>query len=350
VLLTAQAQGLEDDAPDKALDLALEAHGLARELVPAAAIAGRILASRGRTPKAARVLLRTWRQAPHPDLAVAYAYARPGDSPRDRLDRVRHLARLTPNHPEALIAVATSAVEAHAWDEAREALKPLLEGRLTQRVCALMARIEGEQYRDAGRVREWLARAAGAGRDPAWIADGVPYPRWSPVSPATGRLDAMRWGVPPAASVESAATAAALAARLETLLGLGPASEVRLEAAPRPEPRPEPAVDKPAPALPETEPERREAPARLLPAAPASPEPTAAQPEPPPAPAERVAAPTPPPAPSPAATAPKPAPAAPAARPRKPTEPRIFVPPRAPDDPGADASDLDDLSGYPTKA
>jgi HemY protein len=355
VLLTAQAQGLEDDAPDKALDLALEAHGLARELVPAAAIAGRILASRGRTPKAARVLLRTWRQAPHPDLAVAYAYARPGDSPRDRLDRVRHLARLTPNHPEALIAVATSAVEAHAWDEAREALKPLLEGRLTQRVCALMARIEGEQYRDAGRVREWLARAAGAGRDPAWIADGVPYPRWSPVSPATGRLDAMRWGVPPAASVESAATAAALATRLETLLGLGQASlsqagEVRLEAAPRPEPRPEPAVGKPAPALPETEPERREAPARLLPATPASPEPAAAQPEPSPAPAEREAAPTPPPAPPPATTAPKPAPAAPAARPRRPTEPRIFVPPRAPDDPGTDASDLDDLSGYPTKA
>jgi len=66
--------------------------------------------------------------------------------------------------------------------------------------------------------------------------------------------------------------------------------------------------------------------------------------------AEREAAPTPPPAPPPATTAPKPAPAAPAARPRRPTEPRIFVPPRAPDDPGTDASDLDDLSGYPTKA
>jgi hypothetical protein len=26
------------------------------------------------------------------------------------------------------------------------------------------------------------------------------------------------------------------------------------------------------------------------------------------------------------------------------------VPPRAPDDPGAGASDLDDLQGYPTKA
>jgi hypothetical protein len=31
-------------------------------------------------------------------------------------------------------------------------------------------------------------------------------------------------------------------------------------------------------------------------------------------------------------------------------EPKIFVPPRAPDDPGTGASDLDDLQGYPTKA
>ena len=46
----------------------------------------------GNTPRAARVLLKTWRLAPHPDLAAAYAYARPGDSPRDRLNRVRHLA------------------------------------------------------------------------------------------------------------------------------------------------------------------------------------------------------------------------------------------------------------------
>jgi HemY protein len=375
VLLTAQAQALEDDAPDKALELALEAHGLARDLVPAAAVAGRILASRGRTPKAARVLLRTWRQAPHPDLAVAYAYARPGDSPRDRLDRVRHLARLTPNHPEALIAVATGAIEAHAWDEAREALKPLLEGRLTARVCALMARIEGEQYRDSGRVREWLGRAAGAGRDPAWIADGVAYPRWSPVSPATGQLDAMRWGVPAAASAhEGAAAAAAFSARLETLLGLGVAGEARVDVA---APPPGPPAGRLAPVVPEGGADGREAPAPPLPdATRGSPGASSSRPVaepvhaptgrdvaaapastllPPPPPTPPAAAPAPAPRDSPvAADAPlsvgaKPAPVQPAARPRKP-EPRIFVPPRAPDDPGADAPDLDDLQGYPTKA
>jgi HemY protein len=347
VLLTAQAQALEDDVPDKALELALEAQGLARDLVPAAAVAGRILASRGRTPKAARVLIRTWRRAPHPDLAVAYAYARPGDSPRDRLDRVRRLSRVTPNHPEALIAVATSAIEARAWDEAREALKPLLEGRLTPRVCALMARIEGEQYGDAGRVREWLARAAGATRDPAWIADGVAYERWSPVSPTTGQLDAMRWEVPGAPAGDSAAAAAALATRLESLLGLGRTGDTRVEAAPAPEPQ----TVRPTAPLPASE-AGTEAPARIVPAAPA----VSAQPERSPAPEPARIEPPQSDAAAPITSRPStaPAPAEPATtprtRPRRPVEPKIFVSPRAPDDPGADASDLDDLQGYPSKA
>ena len=208
-------------AADKALELALEAHRLAPDLVPAAAIAGRILASQGNTPRAARVLLRTWRLAPHPDLAAAYAYARPGDSPRDRLNRVRHLARLTPHDREGPIALAITAIEAREWDEARKALEPLLEGRLTQRVATLMARIEGEQHGHAGRVREWLARAVNAPRDPAWTADGVVSDRWAPVSPVTGALDAFRWRVP----VEERAGGALLTAKVEALVGLGAGAE-----------------------------------------------------------------------------------------------------------------------------
>jgi HemY protein len=56
VLLTAQAQDAEENETDKALTLALEAHNLAPDLVPAAAVAGRILASRGNTGKAAKDL------------------------------------------------------------------------------------------------------------------------------------------------------------------------------------------------------------------------------------------------------------------------------------------------------
>ena len=223
VLLTAQAQELEDTDPERAMNLALEAHGLAPDLVPAAAIAGRVLAAKGYIRRAAKVLLRTWKRSPHPDIAVAYAYVRIGDSPRDRLDRVKQLAALRPHSMESAIAVATAAIEAQDWPTARHVLQPLLANAPTQRVCALMARIEAEQHGDQGRVREWLARAVTAPRDPAWTADGVVSDRWAPTSPVTGALDAFQWRVP----VEAVNTSqtSLVSQKFEELVRLGPAPD-----------------------------------------------------------------------------------------------------------------------------
>jgi HemY protein len=196
VLLTAQAQVLEDDNPDKALTLALEAHALAPALIPAAAIAGRLLAARGNVPRAAKVIQKTWAKSPHPELATAYAYARVGDSPRDRLDRIKQLVALNPRSPESPIALALAAVEARDYAEARRSLAPYLEDGLTRRMAVLMARIEAEDGGDKGRAREWIARAVNAPRDAAWIADGVVSERWAPISPVTSQLDAFEWRVP----------------------------------------------------------------------------------------------------------------------------------------------------------
>ena len=219
VLLTAQAQAAEEGDPERALTLALEAHGLATDLVPAAAIAGRLLASRGNTPRAAKILQRTWSRSPHPDLAGAYAYARIGDSPRDRLDRVRQLAALSPNSIEGPIAVATAAIEARQFDEARAALETLIPSRMTQRVATLMARIEGGEHADKGRVREWLARAVNAPRDAAWTADGVVADRWMAISPVSGALDAFQWRVP--VEIVDKSDGDMLASKLEELVALG---------------------------------------------------------------------------------------------------------------------------------
>lgn len=227
VLLTAQALRLEDRDPGRALNAALEAHKLAMDLVPAAALAGRLLSARGNTAQAMRVIERTWLRFPHPDLAAAAAHARPGDSPQDRLARVRKLANLTPNASESALAIAAAAIEARAFDDARAALAPLrTPGRLTQRVCLLMARIEDGQYGDKGRVREWLARAVNAPRDPVWTADGTVSEVWSPISPVTGTLDAFQWRVPVETVDEDDD---ALAGRVEELVSLG---------APPPEPAP----------------------------------------------------------------------------------------------------------------
>jgi HemY protein len=196
VLLTAQATQIEDSESDKALNLALEAHALARDLIPAAAVSGRLLATKGNVARAAKVIQKTWSLAPHPDLATAYAFARIGDSPRDRLDRVRQLASTNPNAIESAIAVATAAIEARDWSAARTSLNKLSDGRMTRAACLLMAKLEREENGDTGRAREWLARAANAPRDAAWTADGAVLSAWAPVSPVSGHLDCVSWRVP----------------------------------------------------------------------------------------------------------------------------------------------------------
>ena len=219
VLLTGLALKSEDGDPNKALTLATEAHGLAPDLVPAAALAGRMLASRGNTAKAAKIVQKTWTLSPHPDLATVYAFARVGDSPRDRLVRVRQLAAVNPHEAEGAIAVANAAIDSKLFDEARDALKPHLEGGLTQRIATLMARIESEQFADKGRVREWLARAVNAPRDPAWTADGVVSEEWAAVSPVTGQLDAFQWKVP--VETHGARDSDLLTRKIEELVALG---------------------------------------------------------------------------------------------------------------------------------
>lgn len=225
VLMTARAQALEETDPNRAMALAVEAHHLAHNLVPAAVLAGRMLAARGHTKRAAKIIERAWRLAPHPDLAFIHAHVRPGDSPHDRLQRVKRLAQLNPHSIETPIAIATAAIEAKDWAVARSVLEPLDAARQTQRVCTLMARIEGEENGNRGGVREWLARAVHAPRDPAWVAGGVVSDKWSPVSPVTGAFDAFEWKVP--ADALDGADSSVLAAKLDELVRLGaPAPEV----------------------------------------------------------------------------------------------------------------------------
>ena len=197
LLLTQLATELEETQQGKALAYAQEALGLSPSLVPAAAIAGRILASQGNTARATKLLTQAWHTSPHPEIALIYAHARTGNSPRDRLSRVKTLAG-SGRSLEGDIAVAVAAIEAKEWDAARAALQPHLANAPAARVCRLMARIEVGQNRDLGRAREWLAKAARGAPDPAWVApDGAVSPEWQAVSPKSGALGAFEWRTPP---------------------------------------------------------------------------------------------------------------------------------------------------------
>lgn len=199
VIRTAMAEETMERDPNAALALTREAVRLAPALVPAVAIFGQLAAAAGDYRRAARAIENAYAQTPHPDLAAAYLKVRHGDSAKDRLARARALARIAPSDPESMLTVGRAALEAHELSEARDAIAPLLVsdspfGRPTRRVCLLMADIE-ETEGHQGAAREWLARAARAPRDKAWVADGFVSDRWAPVSPS-GALDAFVWRTP----------------------------------------------------------------------------------------------------------------------------------------------------------
>lgn len=199
VLITAQAMASELTNPARARELAAEAAKLAPDLVPAVALSARLEGREGNLRRANKLIEKAWTLQPHPDLADVYAELSPGDTARERLKRVKALAKKSRDNPESIFAVARAAIDANDFQQARDMLAPLLADP-TQRTCLLMAEIEAKEFGDHGKAREWTARAVRAKRDPAWVAEGYVSDQWLPASPLSGKVDAFTWTVPPASA------------------------------------------------------------------------------------------------------------------------------------------------------
>ncbi|RRY12902.1 heme biosynthesis protein HemY [Brucella anthropi] len=195
-LLTAKAMAVADVDHAQAKALALEANKLTPDLVPAAVVAARALFSDGDMRKGSKILEAAWKRFPHPDIASTYVYARSGDTAQDRLKRAKHLVSLRSNNAEGSLALARAAYEAGDYRLARDNAEQVLRASPRESAYLLLADIEEAETGDQGKVREWLARAVKAPRDPAWTADGYVSEQWSPVSPVTGRLNSFEWKVP----------------------------------------------------------------------------------------------------------------------------------------------------------
>jgi HemY protein len=198
VLATAIALDKEHSAPGEALRLARSAAKREPDLVPAIALAARLLARKGAVRKAARMIEAAWPLARHPDLARIYLDLHPSESNSDRLVRARVLAKLAPGDPECVMTVAAAAISACEYVAAREAMLPLIQRdeQPTARMCLLMAEIEEAEHGESGYAREWLTRASRAPRDACWVAGDVLSEQWLPASPVTGKLDAFVWKRP----------------------------------------------------------------------------------------------------------------------------------------------------------
>jgi HemY protein len=196
VLLTAKAQALMDADPAAAKAAALEANRLQPEFAPAAIVAAKALFRQNDVRKGSKMLEAAWRAEPHPEIADLYIHARPGDAVLDRLGRARKLQDMRKNNAEASLAVARAALDAQDYRTARAEAEAAIRIDRREGAYLLLADIEEAETGDEGKVRQWLAKAVRAPRDPAWVADGVVSDRWAPLSPVTGKLDAFEWRAP----------------------------------------------------------------------------------------------------------------------------------------------------------
>ncbi len=196
ILAYAEAcQALEQGADMQALASAQTALKGAPDLTPAAILAARLLAQSGKPDKAARLLEKAWAQAPHPDLAVAYAALVPTETAAQRVVRMRRLIAANPEHLESRLLGAEAALAAGEIARARELLNPLSGSDASQRVCTLMAQLAQAQGMGAPEAQKWLARAPHAAPDPAWHcqACGKPAPDWRMQCPSCGEFDSIKW-------------------------------------------------------------------------------------------------------------------------------------------------------------
>ncbi len=147
VLLTAKAMALADIDPATAKAAALEANRLRPELVPAAVIAAQLLFRQNDLRKGAKLLEANWKIEPHPEIGELYVHARPGDATQDRLTRARKLQALKQNNAEAAMVVARAALEAHEFEEARQAAEAAVRMQRREGAYLLLADIERTSFR-----------------------------------------------------------------------------------------------------------------------------------------------------------------------------------------------------------
>jgi HemY protein len=196
VLLTAKAEALADTDPNAARAAALEANKLQPGFPPAAVAAAKALFRQNDVRKGSKILEAAWRSNAHPDVGALYVHARPGDAVGDRLVRAKKLQSIKQNNAESALLVARAALDAGDTKLAREQAESAVRMDVHEGAFLLLADIEEAESGDQGRIRQYLARAVRAPRDPAWVADGVISDKWAPASPVTGRLDAFEWRAP----------------------------------------------------------------------------------------------------------------------------------------------------------
>jgi HemY protein len=180
------------------LTAALVAYKADPNLIPAVAQLALMQVANNRRGRAEKVLKDAWRTQPHPMLANAYKGVVNTVSADKQLDLARSFAEMNPSAADSHIMLARFAMAAERWSDAEAALAPLTRRSPSVRVCYLMAEIEADGRNNREAARDWLARAADAPPDEAWVCTetGAVQAEWSAVCQASQLFGTLDWRVP----------------------------------------------------------------------------------------------------------------------------------------------------------
>ncbi|MGJ8559873.1 MAG: heme biosynthesis protein HemY [Litorimonas sp.] len=169
VLLTAEADfWLDNGQHDKALELSQAALKDASDFAPAVAIAAYELARTGGQKKAASLLEKAWKTAPHPAISIAYFDLYPGESDATRTKRLERFIASDPDDREARLLMISHHLRSGRPVDALSLLSQILdEEEPTARLCLLASEAERAlgNPTDAGM---WTERAATAPHERDW--------------------------------------------------------------------------------------------------------------------------------------------------------------------------------------
>jgi len=168
VLQTAEADRLHDAGQVQgSLELASKAAQASPQFSPAAALAAKQYVASGMPKKASSLIEKSWAQAPHPALALAFLDLQAGETAKTRTKRINGLVKHNPAHRESVLLLAEEALRQDDGVKALSLLSPLLSDKPTARLCVLAAQTE-TVLRNPSDAALWMQRAATAPREADW--------------------------------------------------------------------------------------------------------------------------------------------------------------------------------------
>ena len=151
---------LERAASSQSLDLAQQSLKFAPQWVPAIVLNARLLTAAGKAKQAARLLHESWSKSPHPDLSQALAQLVCDQPPLDRVSRLQDGLKPHHDHPDALLILARTEVDAQLWGPARAHLEQLAQHHPSAAAYLLLAQIERLDRKDDSAAARWTELAA----------------------------------------------------------------------------------------------------------------------------------------------------------------------------------------------